>query len=239
MILLSHSHDWNDWSALGGTCNQKSERKNHIECLARELDEESQHLLKINMGQCNLKNCTKLNYVLPTFHSRYQTLTNFDTYIYFVECQDPQETLNIIDYFNCEERQKNFRLIHSKNKCILEMSQLKFIDLTGDIFLKYFLNTLFEYNDRIKYHADEVLHKYTNKILKNVLEEVPQFTESPQSDHERFDIKFLAGLIDGLTTFYKENKWDPPLNIEEVIIGLNALLLEPGCSCTLAPTSAN
>ncbi len=231
MILLTHSYDWHDWSALGGTC---SKFENHIRCIIRELDEESQHLLKINLGQCNLKNCAKLNYQLPTLHTHHKTRTQFDTFIYFVKCQDPEATVKLVDKFNEKDRQEEFRTANKHKKSVLEMSQLQFVDLNGDVFANYFINTLKEYEDRIQHHQDELLHQYTDQILSHVLKEVNQVHQSTDTDHKRFDIKFLAGVIDGITQVYKTRKWDPPLTIEEVITGLNALLLEPGCECTLS-----
>jgi ADP-ribose pyrophosphatase YjhB (NUDIX family) len=45
MILLAESNDWQDWSALGGSCKSS---ENHIKCLARELLEESQLLFNLD-----------------------------------------------------------------------------------------------------------------------------------------------------------------------------------------------
>lgn len=239
MILLAESNDWQDWSSLGGSCKSS---ENHIKCLARELFEESQLLFNLD-PHCSLKSCAKLEYTLITFHSHFKRYFNYHNIVYFVECIDSQATQNIVDHFNDPERQAKFRVKYANNPSLLEMSSLQFIELNGSTFLKYLTNTLSEYSDRIKHHSDLTLKKYTDAQLHNVLKEVKQQQESQSTDHQRFDIKFLAGIIEGITAIYKSSSTQqnlknlPQLTIADIITGLSKLIQTSNCQYNFSLSS--
>lgn len=202
-IVLGLDAKWKEWSALGGSCHiHKNTQQEYtsqmiIECLQRELVEESKELFSLNQFDLSLKSQSVL-----TPYRWGDSMTHH----YFAQWHHPlSELQDVIETFRSPLYNQTFlhnlitRKLHPK--VYYEMADLQIISVSSQILLDMINNTLRDFQLREAYHKklDPVYYRWLAQCFHRFF----QSSIVPTNTTQCLDPRFLASLIVILERHYQ------------------------------------
>ena len=226
-FLLGLSDVYKEHSSIGGNCIRDEETI--IDCLLREMNEESKKLLKLDLDECfNLNTCKRFDYIIPLSSRKYKEIVIRST-MYFVEYIGPiKKIYNLLALFRNKERDDMLRE-ELKGKDIgvyFEFKDLDFIQVNSHIFKEYLINTFKDQHLRLnmydKVHEDYMLYQH-----KSLFDRYKISTLDKKTDNKRFDIDFISGILQGLFEYYGKIYYD----VDDIIGDLLLFILDSNNRC--------
>jgi hypothetical protein len=202
-ILLGESSIYHDLNSFGGTC-RGFER--NLACLLRELNEETHGVIPLS-DSYNLSACPSCEYILPSEPNHGTKQIDYINQVYFIQLPNTLEILNIPQEF-IKKRELTLKQLKQRGASSKEIanhseySSLKWITLGSTEYNLYFSRSMETMDSVIKAFRDSRLDIYLRHQFNGLSKSVNNVKGI--YDGQRFDLPFLAGLIDCLY-YYAEH----------------------------------
>lgn len=204
-LVLGLSSVFKEWTSLGGNCNipncYRPSRRQIKNTLSRELFEETKKLVKLDKIVKNVHELQKLEYEVSDNNSV------FHTTIFFlpIDGQKLRFFRNIVERFNSVPVTRRFSG-KKVSQGFLEMSRIEFVSLDVE-FPRYAFNSLVDILDRWDFYEEKGYLEKMMPELELILKTLPKRSISYDTRYNRLNPLMLSGIISGLTSYYRIDKF--------------------------------